>query len=169
MTSWKNNASFKDWKSSLRALLDLARAAIVDADDQAVEDVYRDLENYIIASDDTIPGVAELDLIARQTMRDLVVASVARNVQAIADRTADVAELEKRFSKQSAVNNSIAADLRLQRVRAVLDAGTQAITSLRALSESLPSATDSEAARLEKQITLAIAALNKVLAVVPRS
>ena len=169
MTSWKNNASFKDWKSSLRELLDLAREAIVTADDQAVEDVYRDLENYIVASDDTIPGVAELDLIARQTMRDLVVASVARNVQAIADRTADVAELEKRFSKQSAINNSIAADLRLQRVRAVLDAGTQAITSLRALSESLPSATDTEAARLEKQITLAIAALNKVLAVVPRS
>lgn len=162
MTSWKNNASFEDWKISLRELLDAARQAIRDEDEQAVEDAYGDLENFIVASDDTIPGVAELDRVARQTMRDLVVDAVNTNVQTIADRTADVAELEKRFSKQSAANNSIAAGIRLERVRAVLDASTQSIASLRALAEVLPAATDADAARLAKQINEVIATLGKL-------
>jgi adenine-specific DNA methylase len=162
MTSWKNNASFDDWKTSLRELLDDARKAVNANDDDAVDAVYGDLENFIVASDDTIAGVAELDRVARQTMRDLVVDAVQRNVQAIADRTADVAELEKRFAKESAANNSIAAGLRLERVRAVLDASTQTIASLRALAEALPTATDPDAAKLEKQINDVIAALGKL-------
>lgn len=162
MTSWKNNASFEDWKNSLRELLDAARKAVAARDDRAVDDAFSDFENYIVASDDTIPGVAELDRVARQAMRDLVVDAVNSNAQAIADRSADVAELEKRFSKQSAANNSIAAGIRLERVRAVLDSSTQTIASLRALAEALPSATDTDAAKLEKQINDVIAALGKL-------
>lgn len=169
MTSWKNNVSFDDWKTSLRELLDAARAALNAGDDQAVDDIYSDLENYIVASDDTVPGVAELDRVARQTMRDLVVEAASRNVQTIADRTADVAELEKRFAKQSAANNSIAAGLRLERVREVLDASTQTIASLHALVETLPTATDAGAAKLEKQINDVIAALGKLGTAVQKS
>ncbi len=166
MTSWKNNASFADWKNSLRELLEAARAAVSARDDRAVDDVFGDLENYIVASDDTIPGVAELDRVARQTMRDLVVEAVSRNVQDIADRSADVAELEKRFSTQSAANTSIAAGLRLERVRAVLDSSTQTIASLRALADTLPTASDADAVKLEKQINEVIAALAKLGAAV---
>ena len=166
MTSWKNNASFEDWKNSLRELLESARAAVAAGDERTADDVYRDLENYIIASDDTVDGVAELDRVARQTMRDLVVDAVSRNVQDIADRTADVAQLGKRFLQQGAANTSIAAGLRLERVRAVLDSSTQTIASLRALADTLPTANSADASKLEKQINDVIAALAKLGAAV---
>lgn len=132
----------------------------------AIDAVFHAFEDFIVDSDDAVEGVAELDGVARQAMRDLVVSDVANNVAAIASRTADVAELEKRFSTQAGLNNSTAAKLRLERVRAVLDSSTQTIASLRALADSLPSAKEGDAKKIAQQIDDAIATLTKLGATV---
>lgn len=164
--NWNNNVSFADWKTSLRELLDDARKAVEQNDDRAVERVYGRIEQFIVASDDTVAGVTELDGVARETMRDLIVSAVKRDVKDIADRMADIAELEKRFANRSAVNSSTAAALRLERVRAALDHTTQTIASLRALSESLPTELGGDAAKIDQQIQDVIAALAKLGAAV---
>lgn len=155
-----SNKTFTDFAASLHEILDEARTVLTDGTD--IEPVYNSLKGFIVDSDDTIDGVAELDLVARQAMRDLVVISIGHGVAEIASRSADVAALEKKFSTQSAANNSIAAGLRLEKVKAVLDASTQTVASLKALSDTLPTATDADAAKIAAQIKGVVDALTKL-------
>src|SRR5450432_2023196 len=151
--------TFSDWSQALHGILDDAQAVLKKGGD--IDSVFADLKQFIVDSDDTINGVAELDAVARQAMRDLVTNAVADSVADMVSRSADVAGLEKTFSTQGASNNSIAAGLRLEKVRAVLDSSTQTIASLKALAETLPSATDKDAEKVAGQIEDVIDALTK--------
>lgn len=152
--------TFSAFAAALHQILDDARTAIQDKTD--IDSVYSDLKEFIVDSDDTIDGVAELDVVARQAMRDLVLDVVGSNLADIASRSADVAGLEKKFSTQSATNSSIAAGLRLEKVKAVIDASTQTVASLKALSDTLPTATDADAVKIATQIKGVIDGITKL-------
>ncbi len=157
-----NYQSFDECAAALNRLLDRARKAIAAADDDAADAVFSSLRGFLVDSPDTIDGVKELDVVARQTMRDITVDVVSRSVQSIVDRTADVARLQKQFAKQGATNNSIAAGLRLERVRAVLDSGAQTIAALKGLKDMLPADGDANIAKIAEQIDEVVAALSKL-------
>lgn len=154
------------YTQQLRRLLDDAKKAMQDGDTTAVDDAFSAFDAFIVDSDNAINGVAELDAVARQAMRDITVADISNNVAAIASRTAEVAALQKRFSTIAGANNSIAANLRLEKVRDLLNSSTQTIASLRALAETLPTATDADAKKIAQQIDDVIGGLSKLGAAV---
>lgn len=134
--------NFDDYAAELEKLVDAAREAILSGDVGRMKAAHAALGDFTSNSDDLIHGIIELDGVASQAMRDVTLARLDQSlVQNLSARSADIARLVKTFSSQSAVNNSAASALRLERIQAVLEAGTSAVAELRKLAEIVDTAT----------------------------
>ena len=58
----------------------------------------------------------------------------------MSERSADIERLIKTFSTQTAVNNSAASAIRLERVKAVIDASTTAVAELKKFADTVDTA-----------------------------
>jgi hypothetical protein len=154
--------TFDDYASDLKGLIDEAREAILGGDQSAMKDAHGALGDFIANSDDTIHGVIELDNVASNTMQDVTLARLDQSlVKNLSARSADVERLIKTISGQSAVNNSAAASIRLERVKALLDAGTTAVNELKKFADTVDTSSAS-GDKLAKLLTDAIAAVTAV-------
>ena len=151
--------TFDDYADDLDDLIDKAREAILEGNLPAMKSAHQKLKEFSASSDDKIHGVIELDDVASSTMQDVTLARLDQSlVKNLSARSADIARLIKTFSDGSRVNNSAAASIRLERVKALLDAGTTAVTELKKFADSVD-ATDPEGKKLAKALADAIAAV----------
>lgn len=133
---------FEEYAAELETLVDQAREAILSGDDARMKAAHPLLSAFTRNSDDLIHGVTELDAVAANAMRDVTLARLDRSlVQNLSARSAEISRLVKTFSTQSALNNSAASSLRLERVKAVLEAGTTAVAELKKLAEIIDTTT----------------------------
>ena len=130
--------TFDDYADALKGLIDQAREAILSGDQPAMKAAHQRLGGFIADSDDTIHGVIELDEVASTTMQDVTLARLDQSlVKNLSKRSADIERLIKTISNQSAINNSAAAAIRLERVKAVLDAGTTVVNELQKFADTV--------------------------------
>jgi hypothetical protein len=154
--------TFDDYASNLKTLIDSAREAILEGDQGKMKAAHQDLGSFIANSDDSLHGVIELDDIASNTMRDITLARLDNAlVTNLSERSADVERLIKTISTQSATNNSAAAALRLERVKALLDAGTNVISELKKFADTVDTS-DPDGKKLAKALSEAVAAVTAV-------
>jgi hypothetical protein len=154
--------SFDNLAEVLEKLLEGAREAVLGGKDNLMKASHRALGDFIAESDDRIPGVIELDNVASNAMRDVTLARLDQSlVKNLSDRSAEVAALVKAFTKQAAINSSEAAKVRLERVKAVLDAGTTVVAELRKLIDTVDTS-NPDGKKLAKAITDAVDAVQDV-------
>jgi hypothetical protein len=151
--------TFDNLAVDLEKLVEQAREAILTGDDARMKSSHGDLAEFIADSDDQIPGVIELDNVASNTMRDVTLARLDQSlVKNLSERSADVARLVKTFSSQSSANNSAASALRLERAKALLDAGTTAVAELKKFADTVDTST-LDGKKLSKALNDAISAV----------
>jgi hypothetical protein len=151
--------TFDDYADDLKALVDQAREAILRGDQAAMKASHKKIGEFIAASDDTVDGVIELDDVASNTMQDVTLARLDQSlVKNLSKRSADIERLIKTISGQSTANNSAAATLRLQRAKALLDAGTTAVHELQKFAETVDTASP-DGKKLAKALDDAITAV----------
>jgi len=154
--------SFDTLGKEVERLLERARDAILGGKDGDMKASHRELADFIAGSDDRIPGVIELDTVATNAMRDVTLARLDQSlVKNLSDRSAEVAGLVKTFSNQAAVNNSEASKLRLERVKAVLDAGTTLVAEFNKLADGVDTS-NPDGKKLAKALNDAIGAVQNV-------
>jgi hypothetical protein len=151
--------NFDRYATDLEALVEKAREAILASDEPRMKSVHTDLAAFIADSDDRIDGVSELDDIASNTMRDVTLARLDRSlVRNLSERSADIARLVKTISSQATANNSAAAAIRLERAKALLDAGTTAVDELKKFADIVDTSS-ADGRKLAKSLGDAIAAV----------
>ena len=154
--------SFDTLAEELEKLLERARDTVLDGNNNAMKGSHRALADFIAETDDRISGVIELDTVASNAMRDVTLARLDQSlVKNLSDRSAEVAGLVKTFSNQAAVNNSEAAKLRLERVKAVLDAGTTVVAEFKKLADTVDTS-NPDGKKLAKALNDAIGAVQDV-------
>jgi hypothetical protein len=154
--------NFDNYAADLEKLVEQAREAILAGNDPRMKTTHSGLAAFITDSDDRIDGVSELDDIASHTMRDVTLARLDQSlVKNLSERSADIARLVKTISSQSSANNSAAAALRLERAKALLDAGTTAVDELKKFADIVDTSTP-DGKKLAKSLGDAIAAVLSV-------
>lgn len=154
--------TFDDYAEKLKSLIDEARESILDGDQSAMKAAHGELGAFIADSDDTIPGVIELDDVASHTMQDVTLARLDQSlVKNLSKRSADIERLIKSISSQSAINNSAAAAIRLERVKSLLNAGTTMVSELQKFAETVDSSTV-DGKKLAEALAEAISAVSAV-------
>ncbi len=134
--------TFDDYSSDLQALLSAAEAAVAAGSEPKMTKARDGLRDFVEGSNDLVPGVIELDNVAASARRDLVLALLGSSlVSDIGSRSGEVSRLVKKFSSQSAVNNSEAATLRLERARALSDAALVVVNEFNKFSEHVDTTT----------------------------
>ncbi|HKE02213.1 MAG TPA: hypothetical protein VKE69_14440 [Planctomycetota bacterium] len=134
--------TFDDYASDLEVLLGGAHDAMAARDDALMKAAHGDLAAFIAESNDLVPGVIELDDVASHSMRDITLVRLGKALDEDLDATsADLARLVKQFSNQAAVNDSAAAALRLERVKAVTDAAITAVDEMKKLRDAVDETT----------------------------
>lgn len=129
--------TFEDHARELTSLLADAEASAQSGDRPRMKRARAALLGFITQSNDLVDGVSELDQVARDAFRDLVLSAIEEIVAGLAERTADVAALTKRFATQGAANTSAAAAIRLEHAREVASAAITLVGELRALRARL--------------------------------
>ena len=151
--------NFDRYAADLETLVENAREAILASDEPRMKSVHTDLAAFIADSDDRIDGVSELDDIASNTMRDVTLARLDQSlVRNLSERSADIARLVKTIASQSSANNSAAAAIRLERAKALLDAGTTAVDELKKFA-AIVDTSSPDGKKLAKSLGDAIAAV----------
>lgn len=151
--------TFDNYASDLKDLIDQAREDILKGDQPAMKAAHQQLGDFIANSDDTIHGVIELDDVASNTMQDVTLARLDQSlVKNLSIRSADIERLIKAISGQIKVNNSAAAAIRLERVKALLDAGTTAVNELQKFADLVDTASP-DGKKLARALADAVAAV----------
>lgn len=153
---------FDDYADELQGLLSGAEAAVQSASEPKMAKARDALRVFVETSNDLVPGVIELDNVAANARRDLVLALLGSALETdIGKRTGEVSRLVKKFSSQAATNSSEAAALRLERARALTDASLVVVDELNKFSEHVDTGTP-DGKRLAKAIQTAIGAVSAV-------
>lgn len=154
--------TFEDYAEQLEKNLESARDAIIAGVDARMKACHAALRKFQEDSDDRITGVAELDEVAQNAMRDVTLARLDQSmVQNLSERSGEIANLIKRFSTQSAINSSAASALRLERVKALLDASTTAVDELKKFADTIDAST-TDGKKLADALADAVSAVVKV-------
>ena len=151
--------TFDDYADDLKTLVTQAREAILNGDDAKMKSAHNALGDFISDSDDNIHGVIELDDVASNAMRDVTLARLDQSlVKNLSERSADIERLIKTFSTQTAVNNSAASAIKLERVKSLLDASTTAVSELKKFADTVD-ATNPDGKKIAQALSDAIAAV----------
>lgn len=151
--------TFDDYADALKTLVAQAREAIVAGNDDDLKSSHDELGTFIAESDDNVHGVIELDNVASNAMRDVTLARLDQSLgKNLSERSADIERLIKTFSTQSAVNNSAASAIKLERVKSLLDASTTAVSELKKFADTVD-VSNADGKKLAKTLNDAIAAV----------
>lgn len=156
--------TFDQYADELKDVLDAAESAVRSTSEPKMARARDTLRAFVESSNDLVPGVIELDNVAANARRDIVLVLLGSALEAdIGSRTDEVSRLVKRFSSQAATNNSQAAALRLERVRALTDASLLVVSELKKFNEQVDASTP-DGRRIAKAIQSAIDAVSAVRA-----
>jgi hypothetical protein len=161
---WDSLDTFDDWSGALDQILKQARAALQSSDEQQRADVQQSLADYIANSPNRI--AAQLDVIARQTMDDLLNTAISDALANLAARSADLAMHAKTIADIADSADAKASSIRLAKARDVVDATTSTIQSLTGLRQTLGDGADDKV--VADKIDKAVKAIHDLVPLVMR-
>ena len=161
MSEFDGIKGFAGWKAKLDELLNAAKQAAGANDENGLKAIADRLTEFTIESWPDTPEIKALDKIAGDTATRLRKQGIEGKLDAIAARSAELAQLAKDFDQAAAANTQQAADIRLARTREVLDAATSTVTTLTRFRETLKSGDDAALIVQVDQILGALDALSK--------
>ena len=149
---WDSLESFSDWSDTLNQLLKQVEAALKSGDIAQRTAVQRLLSDFCSHSPDRL--AAQLDVIARQTMDDMLNKAIDEALSSIASRSADLAMHAKVISAVAESAERRAASIRLDKAKQVIDSTTSTIVSLTSLRQALGEGVDDKVvvARIDKAV-----------------
>lgn len=140
--------SVSAWRSKLDELLRAARESAQEEDLDARLAVADRLTTFIVCNPLPVAGdpatleYDDMDRIAKEAHDALLLGTIQERVAGIMSRTAELATLRKSIDARAEANRQAAASIRLEKVRRVVDATTEAVTALKALQGHLESSDD---------------------------
>jgi hypothetical protein len=161
---WDSLTTFDDWSGALGRILVQARITLQSGDVPQRAAVQQQLADYIANSPNRI--AAQLDVIARQSMDDLLNTAVSEALTSIASRSADLAMHAKTMGDIAASVDKQAGSIRLDRAREVVDATTGTIQSLTGLRQTLSDGADDKV--VADKIDKAVKAIHDLVPLVMR-
>lgn len=166
--------TIKHYRDRLARLI--ARAdALAESDDRAARRALAlELQQFIEDTPRPVPGqpetaeFEEMDDIALRTHEALLLANIQDRVSAIAQRSAELASLAKRFAAQAEANEQAAKTLRLEKATAVVKSLTESIAAMKELKAQLEQAPadDDALTALARQLGKALQSLQDIRAAV---
>lgn len=155
-SEFDNIRGYEGWKSKLDQLLAIAKTASESGTPAARRKIADRLTDFATESWPDTAEIVELDTIALETSRTILVDNISSEVSAIAARTAAVAALSKRLGAIGRAASETAASIRLERAHRVVDAMTELVRSVDELDSVM---TDDNEALRKKIRALAESAL----------
>ena len=133
---WNTLKTYADWSGKLAELLDEAHDAIAAGDVNKKLEAQRALNEFIDNCASPVKG-AQLDDIASRAMGNIFEATLDQAMKEMGSRTAELTTLTKEVGGITNQANETAAELRLEKARAVVDAAAQALDTVKALKQQL--------------------------------
>lgn len=136
--NWNALNTYEDWSGKLAELLDEAHDAIASGDVNKKLQAQRDLNEFIDNCASPIKG-KELDDIASRAIGNIFEATLDQSMAEMGRRTAELTALTKEISAVTDHANDTAAAIRLEKIRAVADAASQALDTVNSLKQQMSS------------------------------
>lgn len=153
---FSNISGYDGWKSKLDQLLAVAKTASESGTPAARRKIADRLTDFAMESSPDTAEIVELDTIALDASRTILLNNIAGEVDAIAARTATLVTLAKKLGAVGRAATETAASIRLERAHRVVDAMTELVRSVDELDSVM---TDDNEALRKKIRALAEAAL----------
>jgi len=134
--NWNTLKSYEDWSGKLAQLLDQAHDAIAANDVNKKLEAQRALNEFIDNCASPVKG-ADLDDIASRAIGNIFEATLDQAMKEMGSRTAELMALTKEIGAITDHANETAAAMRLEKVRAVVDAASKALDTVKALKQQL--------------------------------
>ena len=151
MSEWDDIEGVEGWTKKLNELLGEAEAM---AKNQNMEDrlaLSRRLTDFILQSGPHTPEIKELDEIAGETAKGLMLGSIDDRLKSIRAASVEYAKLTKQFETQAGAASAAAGSIRLDRIRRVTTSLTDSINAVKELRTGLTEGEDDElATRLDR-------------------
>jgi hypothetical protein len=160
MSEFDDISGFAGWRKKLDDLLAEASKAAGANDEAGLLSIADRLTEFTIASWPDTPEIKALDQIAGDTATRLRKQGIEGKLDAIAARTAEIATLAQDFDQAATTNTATAADIRLTRIKEVVDTATATVTTLTRFRETLKTADDATLIAEVDQIVGALQALS---------
>ncbi len=154
---WNQLKTYADWAGKLAALLAEAHDAIAAGDVNKKLEAQRALNEFIDNCAAPVKG-AQLDDIASRAIGNIFEATLDQAMQELGNRTAELTSLTKEVGAISDHATATASAMRLEKVRAVVDATAQAVDTVNSLKQQL-GANQPDA----QKVTASIASLLEIL------
>lgn len=135
---WNQLKTYADWSGKLAELLDEAHDAIAAGDVNKKLEAQRALNEFIDNCASPVKG-AQLDDIASRAIGNIFEATLDQAMKELGSRTAELTSLTKEVSAIADHVSETADALRLEKVRAVVDATSQALDAVKTLKQQLGS------------------------------
>lgn len=161
MSEFDGISGFKGWRSKLDELLDAAKQAAGANDESGLNAIADRLTEFTIESWPDTPEIKALDKIAGDTATRLRKQGIEGKLDAIAARSAELAQIAQQFDQAAAVNTDKASSIRLKRAREVFDTATATVQTITRFRDALK--TDDDAALIAELNTI-VAALERLRA-----
>jgi hypothetical protein len=153
-----NISGYDGWKSKLDQLLAVAKTASESGTPAARRKIAERLTDFAMESSPDTAEIVELDAIALEASRTILLNNIAGEVDAIAARTATLVTLAKKLGAVGRAVAETAASIRLERAHRVVDAMTEVVRAADDL-DSVLSDDDEVLRRKIKRIAGALVAL----------
>lgn len=131
---WDAFESTADWTKLLNDLMGLAQVASGNAQRDLLADRLDEFADH--SSSEDLDVIAKLDRVARKCARALRMESIADSIKELQAASAEFNLAAKEFSAASAALKKEASQLRLEKFSAAVSSLTEAIASLKALSQA---------------------------------
>ena len=131
---WDAFASTADWAKLLNDLMDLAQIATGNAQRDELADRLDEFADH--SSSEDLDVITKLDRIARKCARALRMESIGESIKELQAASADFRLAVKEFSAAAAELKKEASLLRAEKFNAAVSSLTDAIASLKALSQA---------------------------------
>lgn len=155
---WNNIDGFDGWQQTLASLLDAAKAASAANDDDERLDICEALTEFVSRSEPNTPEILELDRIASDAVQSMTEQIAADAVGRIAARTTLLTSLAKQVQAVADKAEKDASSLRLTQFHAAIDALTEAQRAVAGLDDVFKDGTDDE---LRGKIAALLDSINK--------
>ncbi len=153
MSEWDGIEGVEGWRNKLNELLGEAEAM---AKNQNIDDrlaLSRRLTDFILQSSPGTPEIKQLDEIAGDTAKGLLMGTIDDRLKSIRAASVEYTKLAKQFDAQAETASAAASSIRLERIHRVATSLTDSINAVKELRTGLKEGEDDElAARLDRAL-----------------
>jgi hypothetical protein len=163
--NFKKLSTREDWEAALADILDAARTAVTDKDEDAISEAVALLNKFIDLSPPTQVWSTGLDDHAREALGELALDVVTATNEDLASRTEELRRIAKAVTATAANNEQVAAGIRHDKLTQALVSAMDAAQAAKALQAAVQdNAGDKKIADSAETLLKAIAIFKDVLA-----